>query len=250
MDKEVNRVLSTNDYAKFQFLASNRELRLSHVAALKESIATHPLDKPIDVNERFEIIDGQHRYYAWQELGMPVIYIIHKGWGANEVPILNTNQKNWNPSDFVKMYVEQGNDNYIKYKEFSERYGFTHHANLLLLTGKSSNGRSGNNNSKHEFGEGTFQVKKWLWANLVAKQIVDFKPLYAGFKRFAFVKAFIMIQSDKNYDHAVMADKLIYQSRKLVDCTTIEEYYELLREIYNFKARNGSRIVKRDIVEV
>lgn len=240
MDNVVNKVYSTNDYKKFQFLATNRELRLPHVEELKESIADHPLDKPIDVNEKFEIIDGQHRYYAWMELGMPIIYIIHNGWGAKEVPILNTNQKNWNPSDFVKMYAESGNNHYIQYKEFSERFAFTHHANVMLLQG----GAAVTKQTK-KFNEGLFEVRKWTWANIIAKQIVELKAYYPGYKRAAFVMAYVQLSRDKNFDHVVLIDKLQFQSRKLVDCTTVGEFYELLREIYNFRARNGSRIIKQ-----
>lgn len=235
-DKEVNKVFSTTEYTKFKFLESNRELRLPHVEELKESIQDHPLDKPIDVNEKFEIIDGQHRYFAWSELGMPIIYIIHKGWGVKEVPILNTNQKNWNPSDFVKMYSQSGNEHYVKYKEFQDRYGFTHSANLYLLTG----GRPSKANK--DFNEGRFEVKKWVSANIHARQIIELKQYYAGYKRSGFVAAYLQLAVDSKFDHNILMNKISFQSRKLVDCSTIGEYYELLREIYNFKQRNGNTI--------
>lgn len=240
MDKEINKVLSTHDYAKFSFLESNRELRLPHVEELKESIKEHPLDKPIDVNEKFQIIDGQHRYFAWRELGMPIIYITHKGWGVNEVPILNSNQRNWNPSDFVKMYCDTGNEHYQKYHEFKERYGFTHGANLLLLQGHVWAKRGG---ASKLFNDGRFEVTKWVVANIHAKNLIELKQYYPGYKRYGFVNAYLQLAADKNFDHATLMEKVTYQSRKLVDCTTVNEYYELLREIYNFKARNGSKII-------
>jgi len=239
MDKQINAVLSTTDYSKFSFLESNRELRLPHVEELKESITEHPLEKPIDVNEKLQIIDGQHRFWAWSELGMPIIYIIHKGWGAKEVPILNSNQKNWNPSDFVKMYSESGNEHYQKYKEFQERYGFTHGANLLLLEGHVWAKR----NRSKIFNDGKFEVTKWVVANIHAKNIIELKQYYPGYKRYGFVNAYLQLATDKNFDHSILMEKVTYQSRKLVDCTTVNEYYELLREIYNFKARNGSKII-------
>lgn len=241
MDSIVNKVYSTTDYKKFSFLESNRDLRLNHVQELKESIIQTPLDKPIDVNEKLEIIDGQHRYMAWWELNMPILYIIHPGWGAKEVPILNSNQKNWNVSDFVNMYTDLGNDHYAKYKEFSERYGFTHMANSILLTGSQHSGKSTRN-----FNDGKFEVKKWTWGNIMAKQIIELKAYYPGYKRAAFVAAYVQLSMDKNFDHAVLMDKLTFQSRKLVDCTTTSEYYELIREIYNFRSRNGTRLVKAD----
>lgn len=246
MDKEINKVYSTTNYQQFKFIPSNRDLRLPHIEELKESIKHHPLDKPIDVNERMEIIDGQHRYYAWQELNMPILYIVHRGWGAKEVPILNTNQKNWNPSDFVKMYTDLGNANYAQYKEFSDRYGFNHGANMLLLSGHQMAG--GKHGINRKFVDGKFEVRKWMWANITAKQIIELKEFYQGYKRYGFVAAYVQLSMDKNFDHAILMDKVQYQSRKLVDCTTVAEFYELLREIYNFKARNANRIIR--LVEV
>lgn len=244
MDNVVNKVYSTTDYKKFSFLESNRDLRLQHVQELKDSIQAHPLNKPIDVNEKLQIIDGQHRYMAWWELNMPVIYIIHEGWGADQVPILNSHQKNWNPSDFVHMYCDLGNENYKQYLEFQERYAFNHGANLLLLHGNGSSGKK-----KHEitrlFAEGKFEVKKWNWANIIAKQIIELKPFYAGYKRYGFVSAYLQLATDKNFDHAILMDKVQAQQRKMVDCTTVSEFYEMLREIYNFRARNGSRIITK-----
>jgi len=171
---------------------------------------------------------------------MPIIYIIHKGWGAEEVPILNTNQKNWVPSDFVKMYVEMGKEAYLKYEEFNKRYGLTHHANMFLLLGGSRK-----KDTIRSFEKGTFEIKKWNWANIMAKQILELKEYYPGFKRFGFIAAYVHLTADKNFDHAVLMEKLQFQSRKLVDCTTVDEYYELLREIYNFRTRTESRIIKQ-----
>jgi len=233
MDTEINKVYSSMDYRKFSFLETNRDLRVAHVEELKESIKEHPLNKPIDVNEKFQIIDGQHRFMAWQDLNMPIIYIIHKGWGSKEVPILNSNQKNWIPSDFVKMYSEAGVEDYKQYKEFAERYGFTHQANVILLSG----GKDKSKQTK-EFNEGRFRVTKWVWANMMAKNITELKAYYPGYKRASFVNAYIRLAADKNFDHQVLIEKLQYQSRKMVDCTTVSEYYELLLEIYNYRNRS------------
>ena len=37
---------------------------------------------PIIVNENYEIIDGQHRYSASKELGLPIRYIVGEGYGS------------------------------------------------------------------------------------------------------------------------------------------------------------------------
>lgn len=232
--KEIGKVYSSTDYDKFSMLDSNRDIRQAHVNELVGSMKEHPLEKAIDVNEKLQIIDGQHRFTAWKILGMPIIFTIHKGWGEKEVPVLNTHQKNWNPSDFVKMYAEIGNDNYKKYAEFVSRYGFTHHANLLLLGG----GRD------IEFKEGLFRVKKWDFANIKAKEITEIKVFYEGIKRYAFVSAYLQVSQDSSFEHKTFLEKLKYQSRKLVDCTTTADYFELIKEIYNYR-KKGSLVTMK-----
>jgi hypothetical protein len=237
-DKAINTVYSTTDYDKFKILSSNRDIRTPHLEDLKRSIQEKALEKPIDVNENFEIIDGQYRFTAWRELKLPILYIIHKGWGEEEIPILNTNQKNWNPSDFVKMYCDMGNEHYIKYKEFQDLYGFTHNTNLLLLRGVGKE----NKKTVHKlFQEGTFTVTKWAQANAIAKNLYDFKEFFNYFKQTNFVVAYLQLASEKGFQHEFLLHKLRFQSRKLVGCTTVEEYYDLLKEIYNYRTR-GNKI--------
>ena len=222
------------DYGKFSLLEGNREIRRSHVEELKRSMQKHKLDKAIDVNEKFEIVDGQHRFTAWHELKRPIIYIIHKGWGSVEVPVLNSKQKNWNPYDYVDQYIVLGVEDYKRYKEFAQAFGFPHNTNLILLQGGSRN------NADRDFVEGNFKILKWTWANLIANNLVSLKDVYPGYKRFKFVSAYIRIQALKGFEHKVLLGKLAYQSRKLVDCTTVDEYFELLREIYNYKSQSST----------
>lgn len=234
MDKQINLVYSSSDYEKFSFFEENRDIDPSKVTALEESMETESLEKPIDVNEYFKIIDGQHRFCAWRNRKEPIIYIIHKGWGAKEIPVLNTNQKNWIPSDFLGYYLAAGNKDYEVYKHFSDHYGFTHGVNLMLLTGRTD-GKSINN----LFDCGKFKATKLNQANEIAKQLHGIREYYPGYKRRGFVGAFCKLRTLSNYNHDQLIDKLKYQSRKLVDCTTVDEYFDLIKEIYNYKTRNN-----------
>lgn len=230
MDKQVNVVYATTDYDKFKFLSENREIDMARVNLLKESMKIHQLDKAIDVNENFEIIDGQHRFSAWRALHRPVIYTIHQGWGAQQIPVLNTNQKNWNPSDFLELYISMGLKDYEVYKTFALEHGYSHNVNLMLLArdGHEINGA---------FNAGEFKATKLTQAKILAEKIDSFQPFYAGYKRRGFVSAFMRVHKEAGYQHKKMLDKLRYQSRKLVDCTTADEFEGLLREIYNYKSR-------------
>ena len=72
----------TTDYKRFKFLINNRQTARNHINRLKDAITKNPdilSVQPILVNEKMEIIDGQHRFTAASELGLPIHYTVVKG---------------------------------------------------------------------------------------------------------------------------------------------------------------------------
>ena len=94
-------VMTTTDYELFKILGGNRTIKPKHVIELKESFSKKYLISPILVNEEYEIIDGQHRYLAAQDLNLPIHYIICKGYGLQEVQMLNSINKKWTAYDYL-----------------------------------------------------------------------------------------------------------------------------------------------------
>ena len=129
MDKRTNKneivgqVYMTRDYEKFKKLIGNRKVLDKRVARIKKSIAAIGLiPSPIIVNEKYEIADGQGRFYACRELGLPVYYTIVKGIGLKECTHLNQGQTNWKPIDWIELYAAQGNENYIRFLDILNRH--------------------------------------------------------------------------------------------------------------------------------
>lgn len=241
MDKNINTVWSSRDYTKFKLIAGNRAVNRAKVESLMESIEKNPLAKPIDVNENFEIIDGQHRLEAWRELGMPVIFIVHPGWGLIQVPILNSNQNNWKTTNFVDSFIQQGKKEYEVYQEFADRWGFGPGVNIMLLCGGDVSAGGGGKTKKNldKFRSGDFRVTSLTFANETARKVTDFKPHYDGYKGRTFVAAMTRLFKKTAYDHKVMLTKVSYQSQKIKPCTTIDLYYDMMKDIYNYKNQGG-----------
>ena len=77
MHNKVGFVYSTEDYSVFQKLNGNRDVLESRKNKIMESILERGwIRNPIVVNQKFEVIDGQGRLEALQELKMPVEYVI------------------------------------------------------------------------------------------------------------------------------------------------------------------------------
>ena len=107
--KDSYKVFSTTNYKLFKIAIWNRDPK--HVKVIKESIMENGfLMVPILVNESMEIIDGQGRFYALRELGLPVYYIVQNGLRREHCIALNYKQTNWGTSDYVKCYAIESND--------------------------------------------------------------------------------------------------------------------------------------------
>lgn len=236
MDKQINIVYSTMDYDKFSFLDGNRPVNPNGRPDLNESISKRSLERPIDVNEDFAIIDGQNRFTTWKIQKKPIVYIIHKHWGIDEVAILNSNQKNWIAKDFVNAYIEQGITAYVKFKAFDDKWGFGTPVNLMLLCG----GKATGSDIYEVFKAGDLKITSELFAEESARKLNDFKDIYVGYKRTKFVTAMVMLFRLRDYNHKTMMHKMKYLSRRLVHCATTTEYFELLKELYNYKAKEGT----------
>jgi len=232
--ESVIPVFKTYDYDAFKFMRGNRPTKPSHIEKLIQSFNKKQLMVPIIVNEKLEVIDGQHRLSAAKELNKPIYFIILNGYGLEEIKQLNTNQDNWTPDSYAKSYCEQGYQSYIEYRDFRLRWGFGHQESVALLANTTVN-------LSKQFNEGDFKVKDLNEANRIAQMIKDFLPYYKGVRRKSFVYSIISLSKNPEYNHKEMIEKVRIQPRAMVDCVSVQQYLEMMAEIYNYH-RRGKKI--------
>ena len=233
-----DKILKTSNYSLFNKVDGNRLVSESHVKKLKASISTIDLKIPIVVNDKMQVVDGQHRLQARKELGLPVFYIVINGLGLRETQRVNSAAKNWNDKDFLDSFVQQNYAHYKTYKKFRETYQFGHQETVLLLSGSYYGGK----NSAQEFKDGDFSVSNLELATDYAEKIYQIQPYYKGFKRRSFIFSMIKVFKHDQYNHDEFIAKLSYQSSKLVDCTSVDQYLRLIDDIYNFKRKPEDKI--------
>lgn len=235
--KRICTVYSTTDYSIFKTLKGNRKINLHNLNRIKNSMSYNQLISPIIVNEKGQIIDGQHRYEAQKELELPVYYMKIDGYGLPEVQILNTNSSNWTKKEYLESYCERGFKHYLKLKEFMSLYPqYTLQNCIALLSDDEAMKIEGT--KVKVFEEGQFKIKDWEFAIDSAEKLMMVKPFYEGYKRRSFVGAMIKMFSNKKYNHADFIGKLRYKSVELQDCTNMTQYTILIEEIYNYRRVN------------
>jgi hypothetical protein len=227
-----SHVHTTTDYSLFKAIEGNRNKNLVHINNLKKSMSTNYLFTVIIVNENYEIIDGHHRFEVIKELKLPLNYIICIGYGLNEVHILNQNSKTWNADDYLNGYCNLGNENYIKYREFKNKYAIGHNECMTILSGGNAK-----DNIK-TFYSGNFKIKDYKIACDKIDTILLISPYYSGVRRRSFIYAMLQLLKNPNFDFSEFLQKLKYQSSALIDCTNTTHYVALIEEIYNFRRRD------------
>ena len=232
-DTTVNTVMKTNDYSQFKKIIGNRDVNRLHSKRLKSSIENCDLlfANPILVNDKFEIIDGQHRYEICVELKKPIYYIKCDDLSLKEIQILNANSKNWKSEDYINGYCDLNMPEYIWLRNFCSRHTLSAEIGAIISLGSSNNSECIKN--------GNFSAPNKMKAEEMASDLNNYFQYYAGAYRRRFVEAIVSLDKVKGFSHEKLIAKLKYQSTKLVDCTNSKSYVALLEEIYNYKERGA-----------
>ena len=231
MVKTSNQVHTTKDYFLFKPIDGNRNKNLLHLNRLKKSMEKTYLFTVIIVNEKYEIIDGQHRFEVIKELGLPLHYIVCEGYGINEVHVLNQNSKTWNADDYLAGYISLGYPDYIKYAEFKEKYKLGHFECMTMLA------NSANKLSIDIFYSGNFKIHSLQQAESTIKKILLVEPYYSGVRRRIFIFTMMGLFKNPNFQFTEFLQKLKLQPTALQDCPSVESYKMLIEEIYNYRRR-------------
>ena len=235
--KTVNSVIVTNDYSSFLRLEGNRSINKCNLKRIKKSMMTQQLISPIIVNEKMEIIDGQHRFVAQKELDLPVYYILQNGYGRKETQIFNSCSKDWTTDDYMNSYCDTGIVEYLEYRDFYQMWKFSHNECMNMLNGTI------HERGLHDvFKFGTFKIKKRKIAEKNAERITMMEKHYDGWKRRSFVQAMLICFENKRFNFIHFCKKLRYQSSKLVDCVSYNDHLKIIEEIYNYKIRTQNKL--------
>ena len=178
--KNQIKVMYERNHTKFSRLDNNREIDKRHVASLVVSIKKYGQMMPIIVNEKLEVIEGQHRLEACRELNVPVAYIINIKSSSKDIAIINNTQKGWSNKDFLWHFSHQSHSNHAVYRridKFFKNYPINFSIGLMLLAGKQSHQDSNNRGAMKPFREGTFVIDDYDFAENKASQLLKLKGI-------------------------------------------------------------------------
>jgi hypothetical protein len=240
---EPPKIETTKDYAKFQLMKGNRPVDYNHVKRLKRSMETDPQlfpSNPIQVNEHYYIIDGQHRRLAAQELGIPVYYIVTPSATLDETRVLNVTQKRWSLIDFAQSYANSGRKDYTLFLRYVDEFP---QISPSILRTYLAGGQKHNLDQDFRRGEFEIEDEKQARSNIERLQAIITKthakinsPMAS-----ALVKLF---NEPDNFNYELFMGKLDKEpARELFRATSaIRGCLRSIEDVYNFQSKFQKRL--------
>lgn len=230
-------VYSTSDYTIFSSLDGNRIVNPFHVKKLVHSMKEKDLMIPIIVNEKYQVIDGQHRLAARTNLNLEVPFIICKNYTLDDVHRANANHMKWTQLDFLKGYSEAGNSNYEfmlnLYNENSENINVS---NVLRVTSnicQNINGR--------KFVDGTWEIdlfERLAITDIIVK-LVELSKVF-GYKAIDahFVDCYLKCSKNPDFDSVRFYEKCSKYKHLMEKSPNISTYLFYFDKIYNYRSKD------------
>ena len=231
------RIFKTGNYNGFKILDGNRDVNQAHVKKLMESISKDNMleANPIIVTEDGTIIDGQHRFTACQNLGLPIYYVQMEG-DLETVQMLNTNSKSWTITDYVESYIKLGRGEYEALRDFRDRWGVPYGTSAsLLYSGQPRGGRDVSNIIQ----SGNFKIRH----SVKAAEIMTWVSAFEGYAdkiiiiNREFINAVCTIMNSKQVSLSHLKHKLQVFGGKLNRAGLKNDYLRQIEEIVNFKSK-------------
>lgn len=245
-ERTASVIFETNEYERFEKPKTGRPLVPTTLREITETMQRRGFwpGKAMTVkpngNGLYQILDGNHRFEAAKKLGLPVKYVVDHSFTLNDVVESNKNVAPWKSSDYMHHFAESGSPEYAYLRLFLKNNPHVALSTTIYALGKgSTRGRKG---PTKMFKRGGWQMDT-TFANQFAEVMRDYARLTPSVaKLMHFNLAVAKIMRTGKYDHKRMLKKLGYLRRRVVRCSLVAEYVDMLEEIYNHKARGRNRV--------
>jgi hypothetical protein len=247
--QELTKVYVTKDYHLFGFIKGNREIDQTNLNNIKESLSKKQIlesaiiigiDNVSNDGKPYKIIEGQHRYSACTELGLPVSFIIREDFdievmekSLSIVELLNTASKTWDITNFMYSKCLLGIKQYILYKELFEKYDMLEHETILTIINRYKGDYRYVWYQQFKEGDLLLTDEMYEYVDRDLKILNSLIPSIINSGKRQYIKAYINVMYTPNLDIKRLINKTL-QMGELPVSKNIDKCYEVIvKEVYN-----------------
>lgn len=198
------RIQETTDYSIFKALPHNRPVVHSHVIRLVGSMSERPHlrpARPVLVNDKMQIIDGQHRLKASELNGQSVFFMQVPNLTIEDARLLNALQRTWSLLDYAYSYASSKIPAYVQFVRTYEARELPPSAILEYMMPA--------NRRQHQFRIGKLAPADQV---ILDQKLDEAADILAAFPKsaaaYVVTTAFMAVQKTEDYNHGRMLAKL------------------------------------------
>lgn len=242
------KIEKTKDYDMFQVNLFNRPIIQKHVQDLVDSISKNNYLKyrPIVVNSKFEVLDGQHRLEAARELKTPIYFQISDDFKDESIITLNNVERKWRYEDYLNFFCQKGVPKYLELQDIMKKYDLSLNRLFLWIS-------LGNQNSSMRslFKTGHFNIpieEKVINGIQLYQQCIEimkesnYRP-HSVYYTAAFTNAMREMLLNPLIDHKRFIDRMRKYCHKIRAHSRTKDFVEDLVMVYNFQMRTEKVVI-------
>lgn len=240
MAEVASKAYWTNKLNTFKMIEGNRAVDENHVKRLMRMMENgYDGTRPIKVNERMEIIDGQHRVEAAKRLGIAVAYVVSNGAALQDCIEDNSGRKAWTNLNFINAYAELGKVDYIYIQNLLKQFGRIPLSSIYgaLQTGNSDAVRQGRM---------SVSAEQYAEAQKALQYMVQFMPILEDAepkaKHSAYMDALSFCYYCDAIDNATLLNRVKSYSDKIKKTSRREDAIKYLGDAYNTHTMQDKRV--------
>jgi len=232
------KVYFSSEYGRFKFLPGNRDLNETKIDKIVKVIKEEGIDvlkySPVIVNEKYQIIDGQHRFTVAKKLKRPIFYVKIEDIGLSGVAKINSNSSNWKVKDYLNSYSDLKKEPYLFVQKTIAQYKITPVILSHLIHHK---GVKHDVNIKELFIDGLIELNHQIWTEEFLKRLSKYENYIKSPYSRRSVEAFIRLENKGKFDHEHMVGKFKMAKQKIESFSSAKDLIMQMETIANFKAK-------------
>lgn len=232
----------TTNYGMFKYMDGNRSVEQSRVNKIKASIKKYGQLDPIEVNEKYEVGDGQGRLEACKQLKIPVKYMVIPGRTIEDYIAVNSTHTNWTMLDYVDSWIKRAPNEKVRKAYQNIHALMTNKKYTSIITSSTILRICVKNGDKYVdvIQSGKAELKDSMEDTI---KMLDFimkfeETLKIVGKRNNYIRALVKAYNTRKVNKDKLAKRCQAFQYMIHGVASVEEAQKILENVYNYKCRN------------